>query len=172
MQNDKVSSGAVKKDEGKLRFDLIPVEPLRRVAEVYTIGAGKYSDRNWERGLQWGRVYAALQRHANAWWGGEGYDKVDGQHHLASVVWCALALMEYENTHPELDDRKTTTVINIEPYIHPKVKSMVYEINDPGNKYLYDKYKQGTDPTEDCICNSSIQGRCKAHDNKGQHGGV
>jgi len=94
-----------KDDAGKLRFDLIPVEPLRKLAEVYTIGARKYADRNWEKGIQWGRIYAAMQRHAWAFWNGERLDPVDGQHHLASVAWCALALMEYERTHPELDDR-------------------------------------------------------------------
>jgi len=94
-----------KEDNDKLRFDLIPVGPLRKVAEVYTIGAQKYEDRNWEKGLRWGRVYAAMLRHATAWWDGEQCDPVDGQHHLASVAWCALALMEYETTHRELDDR-------------------------------------------------------------------
>lgn len=96
-----------KDDADKLRFDLIPVRPLELVAEVYTIGAKKYADRNWEKGLKWGRVFAAMMRHAWAWWRGEIRDPKDGQHHLASVVWCALTLMEYEVTHPELDDRKT-----------------------------------------------------------------
>lgn len=95
-----------KYDGDKLRYDLIPTGPLAEVAKVYTIGAKKYDDRNWELGLKWGRVYGALQRHANAFWSGERLDPKDGQHHLASVVWCALALMEYERTHPELDDRK------------------------------------------------------------------
>ncbi len=95
-----------KDDSDKLRYDLIPVGPMAEVARVYTIGAKKYTDRNWELGLKWGRVYSALQRHANAWWRGERNDPIDGQHHLASVAWCALALMEYESTHPELDDRK------------------------------------------------------------------
>ncbi len=93
-------------DADKLRYDLIPVEPMAEVARVYTIGAKKYGDRNWERGLKWGRIYAAIQRHLNAYWRGERDDQVDGQHHLASVVWGALALMEYERTHPELDDRQ------------------------------------------------------------------
>jgi len=94
-----------KNDIGKLRYDLIPVEPLKELAKVYTIGAGIYDDRNWEQGIKWGRIYAALQRHVNAFWGGEQCDQKDGQHHLASVAWCAFALMEYERTHPELDDR-------------------------------------------------------------------
>lgn len=100
---------AFKNDNGKLRFDLIPAAPLEEVARVYTIGAGKYADRNWELGLQWGRVFAALMRHAWKWWRGERFDLKDGQHHLASVAWCALALMEFEHTHPELDDRVKPT---------------------------------------------------------------
>lgn len=102
---DKAAKVGVKNDAGKLRFDLIPVAPLRAIADVYTRGAAKYSDRNWERGLAWGRVFAAMMRHAWAWWGGERLDPVDGQHHLASVAWCAMALIEFERTHPELDDR-------------------------------------------------------------------
>ncbi len=94
-----------KDDTGKLRFDLLPVEPLRKLVDVYTRGAVKYEDRNWEEGIIWGRIFAALQRHAWAWWKGEQLDGEDGQHHLASVAWCAFALMEYEMTHPELDDR-------------------------------------------------------------------
>lgn len=78
---------------------------MRKVVEVYTMGARKYADRNWEKGLTWGRVFAAMMRHAWAWWGGEERDRENGQHHLASVVWAALALMEYEHTHRELDDR-------------------------------------------------------------------
>ena len=94
-----------KDDSDKLRYDLIPPEPLGELVRVYTIGARKYEDRNWENGLKWGRVFAALMRHAWAWWRGELYDLEDGQHHLASVAWCAFALMEYETTCPDLDDR-------------------------------------------------------------------
>jgi hypothetical protein len=104
-----------KNDGGKLRFDLLPVEPLKQVVHVYTMGAAKYTDRNWEKGMRWGRIFAALMRHAWAWWAGERNDPVDGQHHLASVAWCALALMEYEQTHPELDDRPCTAITSTLP---------------------------------------------------------
>jgi len=97
-----------KDDEGKARFDLIPVYPLFELARLYTRGAVKYLARNWENGLAWGRVFAAMMRHAWAWWGGEEYDPEDGQHHLDSVAWCAFTLREYTRTHPELDDRPTT----------------------------------------------------------------
>jgi hypothetical protein len=98
-----------KDDTEKLRYDLIPPYPLERLAEVYTIGAKKYSDRNWEKGMAWGRIFAAMMRHGWHWWSGVRWDPVDKQHSLASVAWCAFTLMEYELTHPELDDRPTST---------------------------------------------------------------
>ena len=85
-----------KDDEGKLRYDLIPPEALAGLAAVYTMGARKYDDRNWERGLAYGRVYAALMRHLEAWRQGENCDRDDGQHHLDSVMWCAMSLRTYE----------------------------------------------------------------------------
>ena len=87
------------------RYELIPVEPLNEVAKLYGAGAQKYSDRNWERGYAWSLSYGALQRHANAFWGGESIDEETGRHHLAAVVFHALALMTFEQTHPEMDNR-------------------------------------------------------------------
>jgi len=98
-----------KDDNGKSRFDLVPVRPLFYIADVFTRGAGKYEDHNWRKGLAWHRVFGALMRHALAWWAGEKLDLADGQHHLASVAWCSMVLMEYELTHPELDDRVCQT---------------------------------------------------------------
>jgi hypothetical protein len=94
-----------KYDGGKLRLELLPVRPLLLLADVYTRGAKKYAAENWRLGLSWSRVVGALERHVLAWKAGEQCDPQDGQHHLASVAWCALTLMEYEITHKELDDR-------------------------------------------------------------------
>lgn len=102
--SDKLTEGA-KFDEGKPRFELMPILPLIEVAKLYTKGAEKYEVRNWEKGIKWSRVFGALIRHAVAWWAGERFAKDDKQHHLAAVVWNALALMEYERTKPEFDDR-------------------------------------------------------------------
>lgn len=87
------------------RYDLLPAEPLRQVAEHYGRGAAKYADRNWERGYDWSLSFAALQRHAWQFWGGEDLDPETRSHHMAAVVFHALALMEFSATHPELDDR-------------------------------------------------------------------
>ena len=87
------------------RFDLIPPGPLWQVAEMYGVGATKYDDRNWERGNDWSLSFAAMMRHAWAFWAGENDDPENGLPHLAAVVFHALALMQYRDDHPTLDDR-------------------------------------------------------------------
>ena len=95
----------MKWDSNKLRYDLVPVEPLRLLAAVLTFGAAKYADRNWEGGFDWSRVYAALQRHLNAWWGGESIDSETGLSHLAHAACCLFFLMEFEARSTGHDDR-------------------------------------------------------------------
>jgi hypothetical protein len=94
-----------KDDSGKLRYDLIPPDALAALAYVYTIGAKKYDDHNWLKGMKWSRVIAAMMRHMELWRQGEKDDKDDGQHHLASVAWCAFALLTYERNNLGEDDR-------------------------------------------------------------------
>lgn len=88
-----------------IRWDLVPIEPMQEVARLYNEGAKKYAKDNWRKGYDWSLSYAAMQRHATQFWNGESYDEETGCHHLSSVVFHALALMEFEKTHPELDDR-------------------------------------------------------------------
>lgn len=87
--------GGVKHDQGKIRYDLIPPESLDELAMVYTVGAIKYGDRNWERGMGWGRIFAAIMRHLWAWWRREDQDQEDGISHLAHAAWGCLTLMSY-----------------------------------------------------------------------------
>jgi hypothetical protein len=89
------------------RFDLIPPRPLWLLAEHYGKGAAKYADRNWERGTAWSLNFAALQRHAWAFWSGETTDPETGSPSMIAVAWHAMALVEFAQTHPELDDRPT-----------------------------------------------------------------
>ena len=105
----KVTAG-VKYDGGKLRWDLLPPEAMNELVYVYTYGASKYADRNWEQGLRWGRVFAAMMRHAWAWWAGESRHE-ERMHSLASVAWCALALMTFEQRHIGEDDRICTSTL-------------------------------------------------------------
>lgn len=80
------------------------------MARHYGRGAEKYEDNNWRRGYEWSLSYAALQRHATAFWGGEDVDPETGSHHLAAVAFHAFAMMEWGRTHPEMDDRHKPTM--------------------------------------------------------------
>lgn len=100
-----VSSTGGMKGSKLARYDLIPAGPLKRVAELYGKGAEKYADRNWELGYDWNLSFAALNRHLWQFWNGEDYDSETGAPHLASVVFHALALLEFMETHPEFDNR-------------------------------------------------------------------
>jgi hypothetical protein len=85
--------------DGKPRYDLIPVTSLKRLADLYARGAIKYDDNNWQKGQPYSRAYASLFRHMIAWREGDRTED-----HLAGVAWNAFTLMWYEDHKPELDD--------------------------------------------------------------------
>lgn len=97
---------AVKHDQGKLRYDLIPAGSLEALVRVYTFGAGKYGDRNWEKGMSWGRVFGAIMRHLWAWWRGEDADSETGISHLAHAAWGCFTLLAYVDRGVGTDDRE------------------------------------------------------------------
>lgn len=90
------------------RYDLIPGEALRKIAELYGRGAGKYDDRNWELGYDWSLSFAALQRHIWQFWNGEDMDEEMGMEHVACAMFHAFALLTFMDEHPEFDDRPST----------------------------------------------------------------
>lgn len=91
-ERDEFESGAVRDTQGdKRRYDLIPLNPLFRLSEVYRKGAIKYGENNYQKGMSFKRVYASLLRHVFAW--AEGRADED---HLAHAAWNMFTLMEYE----------------------------------------------------------------------------
>lgn len=94
-----------KDDTEKLPFHLLPPELLEGVASVLDFGAKKYAPRNWEAGMDWSRVFAALQRHMWAWWGGEDKDPETGMSHLYHAGCCIAFLISYEKRGIGNDDR-------------------------------------------------------------------
>ena len=94
-----------KDDTEKLRFDLIAPEFLEELSKVITFGALKYDARNWEKGMSWGRVFAALMRHLWAWWGGEAKDPETGFSHLAHAAANIMFLVAFERRQIGDDDR-------------------------------------------------------------------
>lgn len=77
--------------EGKPRYELIPVSALKRLAELYSRGAVKYGENNFTLGIPFKRVMASLLRHAFQYLEGDR-----SEDHLAGCSWNAFALMYYE----------------------------------------------------------------------------
>ncbi len=100
-----------KDDTGKVRFDLLPPELLFAVANILTFGAKKYSDRNWEKGMSWGRVFGACMRHMWAWWRGDKADDETGYSHLWHAGCCIAFLIAYEERGIGEDDRNKDTSV-------------------------------------------------------------
>ena len=94
-----------KDDGGKARHDLIPPELPEAVAAVLAFGANKYGERNWEKGMSWGRPFAALMRHMWAWWRGEKTDPETGFSHLWHAACCIAFLIAFEQRDAGVDDR-------------------------------------------------------------------
>ena len=83
----------IKNDQQKLRYDLLPVEPLEALVAVLTYGASKYADNNWKYVTPFDdRYYAAALRHLTAWRKGEELDKESGMPHLAHAMCCLVFL--------------------------------------------------------------------------------
>ena len=103
--------GGVKHDAGKLRLDLISPEMLRALGEVLTFGANKYGDRNWEKGIDLARLYAANQRHLLAHREGEITDPESGMPHLYHA-FCSLGMMLtlYQRSRCREKDPETTVL--------------------------------------------------------------
>lgn len=82
--------------EDKLRWDLLPLELVEKVVEVYHMGSKKYSPNSWQN-LEDGenRYFSALMRHLTAHRKGELKDSESGLLHMAHVVWNALAMMYF-----------------------------------------------------------------------------
>lgn len=117
-------TGAQKEDqnqEGKGRYDLLPVTAIRRVAEVYRKGAKKYADRNWERGIPLSRFLDSAKRHLDQFQ--EGMQDED---HLAQATWNLLGLLHTEEMIKrgllpiELDDLPCYRPVNSDPKLWRK----------------------------------------------------
>lgn len=106
-----------RKGQKLARFDLLDPGVMDAIAQQFGRGAFKYGDRNYQRGYPWSLSYAAAQRHLNAFWGGEDWDRdpfwdehnLGNPHHLDSAIFHLMALREFFNKHPGFDDRPKAT---------------------------------------------------------------
>jgi len=104
-------TGAQRKNIGKPRFDLITPEMDLAMAEVLTMGAAKYADRNWEKGIPYvAGLVASLKRHLNAFELGEDLDPESGLLHSSHILTNAAFLVTFQKRkRDDLDDRLSET---------------------------------------------------------------
>lgn len=157
--------------DDKTRWELLPLDCLEDIARVYTEGAKKYGDNNWqnlENGME--RYYAASQRHLLAYMTGTKIDPETGCYHLAQSIWNLLAMLWLDKHGKGLDLSKKKTEKFIEK------ASLIHD-----NKYDYSKvvYTKTEDKVE-IICkehgsfmqtpHNHLQGagcpKCGRHPNK------
>lgn len=83
--------------DGKLRWDLLPMEEIEDIVRLYTRGAEKYTPNGWkevENGFE--RYRAALMRHMMSYIKEERYDQETGINHLVAVAWNAIAMLWFD----------------------------------------------------------------------------
>lgn len=95
----------VKHDQGKPPITLISRRAIEEEAKVMAFGLKKYGAHNWRAGMAWSRNLDAAMRHILAYADGENVDPETGISHLAHARCCLAFVLEYEKTHPKLDDR-------------------------------------------------------------------
>lgn len=101
---------AVKFDQGKEAWHLLPIIPIRELIKLLMFGASKYASHNWRHGFDYSRCYDALMRHLQQWWlDGEDIDQESNCHHLACVMFYCCVLIEFSITGAGRDDRKAHT---------------------------------------------------------------
>jgi hypothetical protein len=96
-----------KKDQGKLRWSLLPTDALEEVVRVLEFGAIKYGPDQWRQlpEFEWSRILNALERHLNKLKRGIDRDDESGLLEAAHMACNALFIVEMMIHRLGKDDR-------------------------------------------------------------------
>lgn len=90
--------GAVKHDQGKPPWQLLPFDQVEEVVKVFGFGADKYTPQGWQQvDDAQPRYFAASLRHLAAWKNGERRDPESGLPHLAHAI-ASLLILAWHDT--------------------------------------------------------------------------
>jgi hypothetical protein len=92
-------------DAGKPKTDLLCPQALLAVAEVFTAGAKKYGEGNWQKGMPWRTVIGSLLRHTFKFMKGEDIDEESGLPHVDLMMANCMILSNYYREHKAYDNR-------------------------------------------------------------------
>jgi hypothetical protein len=113
-------------NDGKGRFDLLPMRALGALAEHMQKGAMKYGDRNWELGQPLSSYCDSGMRHLQRWLIGR-----TDESHLVAAAWNFMCLLD---TALRIDEGSLPESLrDLPPKAHtnePEVSE--YESHDPG----------------------------------------
>lgn len=106
----KTSVTAVRYNEGKRDWSLMPMGSVEEILKVLEFGKTKYSAWNWSKGdgFKYMDVYNSIMRHLVAWKSGEDTDPESGLSHIAHIGCNVLFLLHFINNqdkYPNNDDR-------------------------------------------------------------------
>ena len=102
---------AVKFDEGKRDWSLLPYDSIEEIAKVLEFGKIKYAAWNWTEGggFKYTRVFNASMRHLLAFMRGEDKDPDSGLSHIAHLGCNVLFLLHFilnKEKYNTCDDRR------------------------------------------------------------------
>ena len=93
VTKDEPIDDGIKSDEGKLRWDLLPLDALEEIVRVYTYGLKEHSDYSWQKLSAFeSRYFSAMMRHAADYKKGKRFDE-SGILVTAHLAWNAIALL-------------------------------------------------------------------------------
>lgn len=75
---------------GKLRWSLVPFFALEPMVRVLEYGSRKYSDHNWQKGLDKKEILESLMRHLTSLMDGEIRDEESGELHIGHIMCNAM----------------------------------------------------------------------------------
>ncbi len=94
-----------RKNQGKLKWSLVPQSALIPMVRVLEFGAQKYAPYNWMKGLSITETCESLKRHLDSFLEGEDIDPESGISHIGHIQCNALFLSWMLQNRPDLDDR-------------------------------------------------------------------
>lgn len=120
------NTGAVRDvAEGKAMLSLISPIAEERLGQWLTLGAKRYSSRNWEKGIPMSRTMDSLKRHINHYMMGDR-----SEDNLAAIMCNAMFLIHFEEMiaagklPKDLDDLpRYETEIKRKYLVHPVAKA-------------------------------------------------
>ena len=101
---------ALKYDEDKIDWLIMPYVALEEVSKVMVFGQRKYFRGNYRNGFEYLRLLNAAMRHIISFARGEDKDPESGLSHLAHACCCILMLMTNIAEGKGVDNRKETII--------------------------------------------------------------